>query len=59
MSPVILQDRFSYDSSEKFRSGGWSKVFKGYDLKEQREVAIKILEGQASGDDLLDVFPID
>lgn len=51
MPHVTLRERFTY-STENCRSGGFSDVYRGVDLRvtPPREVAVKIIEGRASDD---------
>ncbi|MCA1694682.1 MAG: serine/threonine protein kinase, partial [Actinobacteria bacterium] len=52
-----IRDRFVYDT-EKVRRGGFASVYRGVDLgvAPPREVAVKILDGAAADDPLLQTF---
>ncbi len=50
MTGGVLNDR--YEIIEKVGSGGMADVYRGFDLREQRTVAIKIMKQEYSNDPL-------
>lgn len=53
----LIRDRFSYETDES-RRGGFSTVYRGVDLASRppKEVAVKILDGAADTDPLVQTF---
>ena len=45
-TPNLLDDRFQL--FKQFSEGGYGKIYKGFDFKEDREIIIKFIEKEES-----------